>query len=165
MKKKISKKLHHQVVVIDGEVFYRPYSEEAKKKADKYKHNQLIHFNPVGETDDRSVKQLGLYWQACKYVSNSADDVDWSTPEHVDFQVRMALKFFDMDYIFYDELKKQVHFKLLSISFENLPHILACNYFTQAYEVLANKISHNRMIMVDEFIKSVKASCKGRSNG
>lgn len=161
MKKKPSK-LHHQVQIIAGEVYYKPYSEDAKKKAAKYKHNQLIHFTPVGETDERSVSQLRLYWQAMKFASERIDDHDWSTPEHVDFQLRMALKFFDLDFIFYNEIAKQVSFKLLSISFANLPHILACNYFDNAFELLANKIPYDGLYQVDVMIQDVKNSCKGR---
>ncbi len=160
MKKK-SQKLHHQVKIIDGEIYYKPFSQDAIKKAEKYKHNQLIHFTPVGETDQRSVKQLGLYWQAMKFAAERIDDPDWSTPEHVDFQIRMALKFFDLDFIFYDEVKKQVSFKLLSISFANLPHINACNYFDNAFELLANKIPYDGLYQVDVMIEDIKNSMKG----
>jgi hypothetical protein len=160
MKKKPDKK-HFQGKKVDGELWFRPYSENAKAKAAKYKHNQIVHFNPVGETDERSVKQLGLYWQSCKYVANNNDDPDWSTKDHVDFQVRMSLKFFDHDYIFFEEAKRRVHFKLRSISFVNLEHIDACGFFKEASEVMANKVSHDRLIPVDEFIEMVKASCKG----
>ena len=72
MKKQAPKK-HHQVIIIDGEPYYKPFTEEAKKKAGEFKNNQLVHFNPVGETDRRSVEQLGLYFQACKFVTERVD--------------------------------------------------------------------------------------------
>lgn len=159
--KKQAPKKHHQCIIIDGEMYYKPYSEEAKERAKKLKNNQFVHFSPVSETDQRSVSQLGLYWQACKFISERVDNIDWSTQKHVDFQIRMSLKFFDLDYIFYCEIKKQVSFKLLSISFENLPHIQACNYFNQAYEVMFNVLPTGSFNNVDEMIEAIKASCKG----
>lgn len=160
MKKKQPKK-HHQVKTIDGEKYYKPFSQEAIKKAESFKHNQLVHFNPVGEMDQGSVKEMGLYWQACKFTAERSDDIDWSTQTHVDFQCRMGLKFFDLDYIFYDERTKQVHFKLLSISFDNLPQIQRTGYFGEAFELMANKVPYKGFYSVDQFISDVKSSCKG----
>lgn len=162
MKKK-APKLHHQVKIINGEVYYKPFSEEAKKRAELFqgKNNKLVHFKPVGEMDERSVRQLNTYWQACKFASDRVDDPRWVTQKSVDFQVRMGLKFFDYDYIFYDEVTKQVHFKLMSISFDNLPHIHACNYFQNAYEIIANKIPYEGIYTVEMLIEDVKKSCKG----
>ena len=159
--KKRSPKIHWQKKIINGEEYAKPFSEEAKQNLSKYKQNQLMHGKMTGETDERSVRQLGLYWQACKFASERIDNPDWSTQKHVDFQLRMELKFFDLDFIFYDDVKKQVSFKLLSIAFENLSHILACNYFDRAYEVLANVIPHDGMYQVDVMIDDIKRSCKG----
>lgn len=159
--KKTKPKKHHQVKIIGGELYYKPFSHEAIKKAELFKHNQLVHFNPVGEMDEGSVRQMGLYWQACEFTSERVDNVDWSTQTHVDFQCRMELKFFDLDFIYYDERTRQVHFKLLSISFDNLPQIKRTNYFNNAFEVMANKIPYDGFYSVDQFIIDVKNSCKG----
>jgi len=161
-KKKTSKK-HWQVFYHNGEKCLRPFCEEATSKIESYKVNQLVHGNITGERDPRSVLQLNTYWQACKFASDRIDDPDWSTKDHVDFQLRMILKFFDLDFIYYSEVSRLVSFKLLSISFANLPHIQACNYFYQAFEILANKIPHDGMYTVDLFIEDVKNSCVGRS--
>jgi hypothetical protein len=160
MKKKPNKK-HWQVFEHNGQKCLKPFCEESEKKIDGYKVNQVLHGNVAGETDHRSVSQLRLYWQAMKFASERIDDPDWSTKDHVDFQLRMALKFFDLDFIHYSEVSRQVSFKLLSISFANLPHILACNYFDNAFELLANKIPYDGLYQVDVMIEDIKNSCKG----
>ena len=159
MKKQTPKK-HHQVKIIDGEKYYKPYSEDAKKKIEEYKANQIVHFNPVGETDWRSVRQLGLYFQACKFVCERVDGYNFTTAEKVDVYVKAQCDLYDWGGAIKDINGNLVYAPLMSIAFHNMKHLKACGYFKDAYEVMSG-VTPGYGYNVERFIEDVKKSCIG----
>lgn len=71
----------------------------------------------------------------------------------VDWQIRNRLKFYDMDLTLV--IDGNVQFKVRSISFKNLKHIEACDYFTEAFKLMAKYLD----VDVDTFIEEVKQRC------
>lgn len=161
MKKKQPPKKHHQVVMINGKKYYEPYSEEAKKKIEEYKVNQIVHFNPVGETDWRSVRQIGLYFQACKFVSERVDLGNCSTYVKTDLFTRAECDLFDRENSIMDFQGNLLYSPLHSIAFHNMGHLKACGYFQEAYGFMAG-ITPGYGFDIDKFINDVKNSCIGR---
>lgn len=151
---------HHQVKRVNGQTYYIPFCEAAKKKAKKYKHNQLVRFNPVGETDIRSPEQLRTYWAACNFTAERVDDPKWDNKDKVDVNCRFECELFNYDLAIYDNQNNLVYVPFLSIALENMEHLDACNYFNEAFQVMANKIPYNGIYYVDKFIADVMASCK-----
>jgi hypothetical protein len=160
MKKQAPKK-HWQVKLVNGEKCLIPYCEDAKKKVDEYKNNQITHFNPVAETDWRSAKQIRLYFQACKFVCERVDGENFTTYKKVDVYVRAECDLYDWDNAIKNIQGEWVYAPLLSIAFHNMKHLKACGYFKDAYEVMSN-LTPGYAYDVERFINAVKESCKGR---
>jgi hypothetical protein len=160
MKKQTPKK-HHQVKIIDGEKYYKPYCEDAKQKIEEYKVNQIVHFNPVGETDWRSVRQLGLYFQACKFVSERADGENFTNYKKVNVFTKAQCDLYDWDSAIKNIQGDWIYAPLQSIAFHNMPHLKACGFFKEAYPVMAG-VTPGYGYDVERFIEDVKESCKGR---
>lgn len=159
MKKKSPKK-HWQVKIIDGKKYLMPYCEEAIKKADEYKNNQLTHFNPVSETDWRSAKQIRLYFQACKFVCDRVDGDNFTTYKKVDVYVRAQCDLYDWDNAIKNIQGEWVYAPLLSIAFHNMKHLKATGYFKEAYDVMSN-VTPGYIYDVEKFTSDVKSSCLG----
>ena len=87
----------------------------------------------------RSVRQLNMFFACCQTVADNTEDKYWNTKEKVAFQVKVALQFINLNETIVDPQGK-VHFKYRSISFDELPHMEACDFFNRAWEVLAAKI-------------------------
>jgi hypothetical protein len=79
------------------------------------------------------VEQLALYWVCCKMLSENTEDPNFDTPEKVDHQVKIALHYVKESIV----IGKAVHLITGSISFKNLGHIQACNYFDRAFPLMA----------------------------
>jgi hypothetical protein len=116
-----------------------PLTLEDEQSLAEYKENQIVRVKMSGIQKPRSYEQLKLYWQLCKVVTENTDDPAWSTPEKVSFQIKVALQFCDLSQTIVDA-KGTVHFSWRSISFPNLKHMEACNYFDRAFEVMAKKL-------------------------
>jgi hypothetical protein len=127
-----------------------PYSEEDLEILKEYKTHQILRVKLSGVKKPRSYQQLKLYWSACRTVSENTEDPHWNTQKKVDFQCRVHTHFADPDCVV---VKKDgtVAFKYLSIAFNNLPHIMACNYFEQAFTVMAKFLG----ITVDVLMEQV----------
>ena len=159
MKKKTPKR-HSQVKIINGEKYYKPYSESAKEKIEEYKENQMVHFNPVSEVDWRSVRQIGLYFQACKFISERVDGENFTTVKKVDLYVKVKCDLCDYGNAIMAEDGELLYAPVLSIAFHNMKHLKATGYFKEAYEVMCNLLP-NYGFDVKRFIEDVKNSCKG----
>lgn len=160
MNKKPTPKKHHQAIMVNGDIFYKPYSEEAKEKSSEFKHNQFVHFNPVGEVDWRSVRQINLYFLACQFISDNVEGDNFKTKKRTDVYVRAECGLFDYDNAVVDVYGNYVHLPLLSIAFHNMPHLKACGFFHDAYEVMCN-LMPKYGLDIDRFIDDVKRSAKG----
>lgn len=145
-----------QVIPINGEDFLRPFDNDAKERIKEFKKNQIVVASGInGTNQERSIEQLNLYWKACEVIAENARESDKDTKEKADFWARNALKFFDLDYTYVMPCGTVV-FKLMSISFDNLKHIKACDYFNSAFDLMANYLDRP----VDEFISIVKSNMK-----
>jgi hypothetical protein len=127
-----------------------PFSEEDLEILREYKPNQILRVKLQGVKKPRSYLQLKLYWSGCKLVSDNTEDVHWNTKEKVDFQCRVHTHFVDPDCVV---VKKDgtVAFSYRSIAFANLKHIEACNYFDQAFRVMAKFL----MVPVDTLMEQI----------
>ena len=113
-----------------------PFSAEDLEQSKNYRNNQICGARITGVQKPRSLEQLALFWCCCRAVSQNTQDSNWDTPEKVAEQVKVSLGF-TKGYIV---TGKTVHFIMRSISFKELRHMEACNFFTQAWPVMARHI-------------------------
>jgi len=117
-----------------------PFSSEDQEKLKGYKDNQVVKAKIQGAKRPRSYIQLKLYFACCKTVAENSSEQMWNSKEKVDFNCRVACHFVNPDLVCVQK-DGTVEFSYRSISFANLRHIEACNYFTQAFEVMAKKLN------------------------
>ena len=127
--------------------------------------NQIVNIKVYGTEKQRSVKQMNTYWACCETVAKWVREYEgsknkeyrrWNTKNKVDFQIKVELDFRDPEYIAVRP-DGELQFKYLSISFKNLKHIEACNYFDQAFEEMARFIGCKK----DVLIEMAKSNMKG----
>ena len=137
--------------------FYLPYGPESVDKTKEYRLNQIVNNKITGSTKERSLAQLGTYFAVCQAVADNTDHPRWNTKKKTDFQCRVETDFRDPDVV---AVKKNgdVVFQYRSISFDNLKHIEACNYFDQAFAIMAKFLG----VDVDTLIRMAKDNM-GRS--
>ena len=138
-----------QAQIINGNLV--PYGPDSVEKLKEYKDNQLVICRVSGSRKQRSLRQLGTYWAVCKTVADNTDNKQWNTKEKVDFQCRVKIHFVDPDLVV---VKKNldVVVQYRSISFANLKHMEACNYFDRAFELMAKFLD----VDVDTLISMAK---------
>ena len=127
-----------------------PFGETDYEILREFKPNSILRVKLSGVKKPRSYLQLKLYWSACNLVAENTEDPHWNTKDKVDFQCRVHTHFVDPDCVVVKP-DKTVAFKYRSISFANLGHIEACNYFDQAFRVMAKFL----MVPVDTFMQQV----------
>lgn len=126
-----------------------PFSEEDFAKLKEYKPNQIVRAKITGCKKQRSYQQLKAYWVCCQIVSDNNESPGWQTKEQVDFQCRVGLHFIDQNLIIAKpDGSIAMHYR--SISFKNLGHIEANCFFSNAFELMANKLG----VTVEELIKN-----------
>jgi len=128
-----------------------PFSQEDKAIWDEFKTNQLIKAKIYGVSKERSYRQLKLFFGCCRTVMANTEDPHWDSEDKVAFQVKVSLQFVDMEKTIVDA-KGNIHLYYRSISYAELPHMAACNFFDRAFKVLAKKIG----ITVDELLKNTE---------
>lgn len=116
-----------------------PFSQEDLEILQEFKDNQVVTVKVQGVSKERSYQQLKLFWACCRAVVDNTTDQHWNDKNKVAFQVKVMLQFVDMDQTIVDA-KGNVHLHYRSISFKNLPHIAACNFFDRAFVVMAKKL-------------------------
>jgi len=119
-------------------------SQDDADRLKEFHPNQILRAKITGVKKPRSVIQLNLYWACCQTV---ADNLDGVTKEEVDFDVRVALRFIKRLKVSAGITYVEPH----SISFANLQHIEACNYFDRAFPAMAKMIG----ISADELLNGV----------
>ena len=134
---------------LDQNYNLKAFSQEDLDDLKTFKPNQVIRAELKGVKKSRSLKQLRQYWVACQTVSDNTERIGWQTKNQVDFQCRVACKFYDPDLIIAMP-DGSIAFNYRSISFVNLGHIEACDYFNQAFKVMANCLG----ITVEELLKN-----------
>lgn len=118
-----------------------PFSQEDRDNLREFKDNQVLKAKLYGVQKQRSYKQLKLYFACCQTV---ADNMENMTKEDVDFECRIRLKFIKD----FRVVGKMTYVEPRSISYAELPHIEACNYFDRAFPIMAKMIG----ITVDELL-------------
>lgn len=126
-----------------------PFSVEDLAELKEYKPNQVLKAKLTGCKKQRSYRQLKAYWSACKTVADNNESPGWRTKEQVDFQVRVALRFYDPELII-AKPDGSIAFHYRSIAYKNLKHIEACGYFSAAFEIMAKKLG----CTVEELLKA-----------
>ena len=121
-----------------GKILF-PFSQEDFEALSDYHDNQLLRarITGMGARKERSYAQLQTFWCACRTVASNTDDPNWNTKKKVAFQVKVATRFVD-DSAIAVRPDGTVQFQYRSISFENLKHMEACQFFDRAFEVMAN---------------------------
>jgi hypothetical protein len=139
--------------------YLMPSSPEGIEALKDYKVHQPLRnrITTIKGEKLRSLSQMNLYWAACTLVADNIDDSDpkfkrWKTKEAVDFKIRVALDFTDKNLLAVKP-DGEVVFKYRSIAIRNLKHIEACNYFSQAFELMAHILKMTK----DDFIRAVKS--------
>lgn len=117
-----------------------PFSQEDLEILQEFKDNQVVTVKVQGVQKERSYQQLKLFWACCRAVAENTNDQHWNNKDKVAFQVKVVLQFVDMDQTIVDS-KGNVHLHYRSISFKNLPHMEANNFFDRAFVVMAKKLS------------------------
>lgn len=117
----------------------KPFTSEDLENIRDYKPFQILRAKLSGVKKPRSYDQLKAYWASCKTVADNLDDPMWNTKEQVDFHCRVHCKFYNPDLISVDPDGK-IQFSYRSISYANLSHIEACDYFTKAFDLMADRL-------------------------
>ena len=122
-----------------------PFTEEDKEALSEYKPNQVLKCKLQGVKKPRSLEQLGLFMACAKITAENTDDHNWNTKDKVVEQVKIKVRFIES----YMVVEGNVHMKTRSISFKNLPHMEACNFFEQGFKEMASFLQ----VTVDELVK------------
>lgn len=126
----------------------KPFSQEDADKLSKYREFQVLRAKIKGTKKERSYQQLKLYFGCCETVAKNTDDPKWNMKEKVDFQCRVITHFVDPNLIAVRP-DGTVQFFYRSISFDNLEHIDACNYFDRAFDVMAKVLKITREELIE----------------
>lgn len=142
-------------------LYYLPVYDEDRESSRNYKVNQILRSKFTGTEKPRSIRQMGLYWAACKFTADNLDQLNpkwrhWNSKDNVDFQLRVALDFRNKK-VLAVSADGSVAFRYKSIAFRNLKHIMACGYFTEAFELMASVLGMDD----DKFIAAVKSTMMG----
>lgn len=127
-----------------------PFSQEARESLKNFKPNQIVIGKIQGTRKERSLRQLRLFFACCRTVVANTDDVNWKTVDMVKNQIKVKLQFIDLnkscvvDGVFFP------HYR--SISFKELKHMEACNFFDNAFPILAKKLG----ITVNELLSNAE---------
>ena len=125
-----------------------PANIEAMEELKNYKPNQLVKVKVSGIQKERSVEQLGLFFICCQMVVDNLEDPNWDSKDKVKLQVKIELQFIDINKSVVRNGLLHPHYR--SISFRNLKHMEACNFFDRAFLFLANQLG----ITVDKLIRN-----------
>ena len=131
-----------------------PFTEEDKEALSEYKPNQVLKCKLQGVKKPRSLEQLGLFMACAKITAENTDDPNWNTKEKVVEQIKLKVRFIES----YMVVEGVIHIKTRSISFANLPHMEACNFFEQGLKEMAGFLQ----VTVDELVAMAQERMGGR---
>ena len=144
-----------QKQIINGVPCIVPFDPISKDNFAGYKDNQILTGKLAGTRKPRSIKQLRFYWVGCGIVSDN-NRMNFTHRNQVDYYIRNRLMFFDLDKTVVMPPKPgEMHGKTIfyprSIALHNLGHIESCEYFTRAFEVMAEILE----CTIEEFMDAV----------
>lgn len=129
--------------VLQGHKLLAVMSEEDRTALRNYEVNQIVRAKITGVKKSRSYQQLKLYWACCRTV---ADNLEGKSKEDVDFAVKVELRHIRA----FRVVGNTTMIEVGSISFAELPHLEACNYFDRAFPVMAKMIG----VKTEELLKN-----------
>jgi DNA-binding XRE family transcriptional regulator len=140
-----------QVKKINGHTVFVPHTPSAREQADNLIENKLVRqrTTTMDAEKERSVPQLNTYFACCKLLSENSEDPNFVSAESVSEWVKLKLRWID----FWIVCGKQTHIKTKSISFKELKHLTACNFFDRAFDRIAAELG----ITVQELIGEAKS--------
>lgn len=118
-----------------GKSLHAMSSDDEEKLSELHDH-QICRVKISGVKKPRSYRQLQLFWVCCEKVAENSSDPSWSTKDLVAEQVKLALRYIDA----YMVVDGKIHIKTRSISFQDLPHMEACEFFDRAFAVMAEHL-------------------------
>ena len=134
-------------------IFYLPFQDQDRETSKEFKLFQVVKTRIFGFKKERSLRQLGLYWNRCTHVAELlSDHENQYTKEDIDFEVKVKVakkspslikRFKSVDGIVYMEP--------ISIAFVNMQHLEATKYFDLAFDVMAKMagISTEELLSID----------------
>ncbi|GAG09454.1 unnamed protein product [marine sediment metagenome] len=125
-----------------------PFSKEDADDIGEFKDNQILNAKISGVTKERSYQQLKLFMQACRAVARNTEDPNWNHFEKVKMQCKVALGLYETDkdgnkicIVLPDSSSNDeylVIFKYRSIGYDTLKHLEACDFFNEAFDLMAD---------------------------
>ena len=114
-------------------------SQEDLERLKTYKAYQVLRAKLYGIEKPRSLPQLGLYWNRCTYIAEQLSDHNQQfTKNDIDFEVKIKVAKEHPSMIKrFKAVDGVVYMEPISISFPNMKHLEACNYFSLAWPVMA----------------------------
>jgi len=112
-------------------------SPEDQQALRTYGVNQVVRAQLTGYKHPRSVIQNKYIHAIFRVVADNTNDPDWSTPEKVKRNVKMAMKFFTDDVIVHGN---KVYFELRSFAFDQMEHAEANIRYDEARLICAKKL-------------------------
>ena len=128
-----------QKKILDGVSCAVPFSKKDQDKWNSYRDNQVTKHNVYGVQKQRSYEQLRMFFAACDIVAQNTEDPMLNTKEKVAFAIKVRLDFINPNRIAVTN-NGDIIFEYRSISYDNLNHIEACDFFNRAFKELANMI-------------------------
>lgn len=128
----------------------RPFSPEDKEVVKGFHTNQLLKTKISGIQKPRSVRQLRLFFACCRTVLENQEE--WFHVDQVLKYVKVKLDFVDMQKSIVVGNRAIPHYR--SISFKELKHMEATNFFNRAFDLLAKYIG----ITVDELLQNAEGN-------
>lgn len=132
--------------------YFLPYSDEDRESAKEFKVNQIVKNKVYGATKERSLVQLHTYWQVCKYIAQLLSDHEVQhTKDDIDFEVKIqvAKKHPSMIRRF-KSVSGIVYMEPISISFANMKHIQACDYFNLAFKEMEKMTQIDKDLLIEQ---------------
>jgi len=132
----------------------KPQTETAKQILNQYAAGEVVAVS-IPNAKPRSLQQLNLYFALCEFVAHNMDDQNFNTKDKVNEQCKIHLRHVDTWYYYINEKtgEKTLNIKTKSISFTELDHLEACNYFDDAFKYFAELLN----VELDELILNCKA--------
>ena len=131
--------MKHLIAQWTGKV-YVPYSQEDMDASKEFLPNQLVKIKATGVKKSRSYQQLKLYWACCRTVGDNLG----KDAKEIDFDVKIELRHIKA----FRVVNNVTMIEVGSISFDNLTHLMACNYFQRAWPVMAKMIGVTEEVLL-----------------
>ncbi len=119
----------------DGKLI--PASREYADELKAYKNNQIVRCKITGTRKARSVRQHRYAMWMIRFVSESDDDLDWSSFEGAKRQIKMIMKFFKDDVVVHGN---KVYFELKSFSFTTMPQMTADRIYNDVKLICSQRL-------------------------